>query len=260
MSTIWKCAVAFAAAAFSVGAAQAATFNATLASPGFYNGSGNSSDHFTVETASAGNVEIGLGVQYRFAPPPGIADAQVTPEVGSNIYHVLTGTSSCFGTCSLWNIEYSINTNAQSNGFYSPLGNFTVGLDVLNKGNGEHQSIPVSGLDNAYYGPSGKHATLNASSDYGEQNSQNFGFFPYYGLAGGTYNPAFNFNPLAAGDYLVTLTLLADDTTIASVQAEVIAAAAPTPVPAALPLFASGLGALGFVGWRRKRKAAALAT
>jgi hypothetical protein len=30
-----------------------------------------------------------------------------------------------------------------------------------------------------------------------------------------------------------------------------------TPIPAALPLFASGLGALGVLGWRRKRKAAA---
>jgi hypothetical protein len=30
----------------------------------------------------------------------------------------------------------------------------------------------------------------------------------------------------------------------------------PTPVPAALPLFATGLGALGLLGWRRKRKAA----
>ena len=29
----------------------------------------------------------------------------------------------------------------------------------------------------------------------------------------------------------------------------------PTPLPAALPLFATGLGALGLLGWRRKRKA-----
>jgi hypothetical protein len=37
-------------------------------------------------------------------------------------------------------------------------------------------------------------------------------------------------------------------------------ATAQTPLPAALPLFASGLGALGLLGWRRKRKnAAALA-
>jgi hypothetical protein len=32
---------------------------------------------------------------------------------------------------------------------------------------------------------------------------------------------------------------------------------AETPLPAALPLFATGLGALGLLGWRRKKKAAA---
>ena len=32
---------------------------------------------------------------------------------------------------------------------------------------------------------------------------------------------------------------------------------AETPLPAALPLFATGLGALGLLGWRRKRTAAA---
>ena len=31
----------------------------------------------------------------------------------------------------------------------------------------------------------------------------------------------------------------------------------PTPLPATLPLFATGLGALGLLGWRRKRKLAA---
>ena len=33
--------------------------------------------------------------------------------------------------------------------------------------------------------------------------------------------------------------------------------ATATPLPAALPLFATGLGALGLLGWRRKRKAQA---
>jgi hypothetical protein len=35
--------------------------------------------------------------------------------------------------------------------------------------------------------------------------------------------------------------------------------AATTPLPAALPLFATGIGAMGFIGWRRKRKAQAVA-
>ena len=35
--------------------------------------------------------------------------------------------------------------------------------------------------------------------------------------------------------------------------------AGETPLPAALPLFASGLGALGLYGWRRKKKAQAVA-
>ena len=34
----------------------------------------------------------------------------------------------------------------------------------------------------------------------------------------------------------------------------------PTPIPAALPLFATGLGALGLLGWRRKRKSNAIST
>jgi hypothetical protein len=35
--------------------------------------------------------------------------------------------------------------------------------------------------------------------------------------------------------------------------------ATPTPIPTALPLFAAGLGAMGLLGWRRKRKNAAAA-
>jgi len=36
-------------------------------------------------------------------------------------------------------------------------------------------------------------------------------------------------------------------------------AIAPTPIPTTLPLFATGLGAIGLLGWRRKRKAQAAA-
>jgi hypothetical protein len=46
---------------------------------------------------------------------------------------------------------------------------------------------------------------------------------------------------------------------IANTSGDVFATTTGTvaPLPAALPLFAGGLGALGLLGWRRKRKAAA---
>ena len=44
----------------------------------------------------------------------------------------------------------------------------------------------------------------------------------------------------------------------ANVLLEEISAVSTVPLPAALPLFATGLGALGLLGWRRKRKVAAL--
>lgn len=45
---------------------------------------------------------------------------------------------------------------------------------------------------------------------------------------------------------------LIDPNTLISID---VAFGSATPVPGALPLFASGLGALGLLGWRRKRKA-----
>src|SRR5262249_37772841 len=43
---------------------------------------------------------------------------------------------------------------------------------------------------------------------------------------------------------------------IVGLQAEISEASPPAvPLPAALPLFATGLGVLGLLGWRRKRKA-----
>jgi hypothetical protein len=53
----------------------------------------------------------------------------------------------------------------------------------------------------------------------------------------------------------ICVAILTQDSFVATATAEVSA----TPLPAALPLFAGGLGALGLLGWRRKRKAPALA-
>jgi len=56
-----------------------------------------------------------------------------------------------------------------------------------------------------------------------------------------------------SGFYLVgTVTHVAPD-------GQHVVISAVTPLPTALPLFVTGLGALGLLGWRRKKKAAALA-
>ena len=71
----------------------------------------------------------------------------------------------------------------------------------------------------------------------------------FYGPMGGEADPSFSADgdnggwlvgTAATGGYVLTIT-----------------AATATPLPAALPLFATGVGGLGLLGWRRKRKNAA---
>jgi len=51
------------------------------------------------------------------------------------------------------------------------------------------------------------------------------------------------------GAVSLTIAFTSDEPTV-----ELIASGTLTPLPAALPLFATGLGALGLFGWRRKQK------
>ena len=68
---------------------------------------------------------------------------------------------------------------------------------------------------------------------------------------------------LDAGSYALTLFYADRDHVAAyldfSVDTLGVTLEGTTPIPAALPLFASGLGGLGLLGWRRKRKAQAAA-
>jgi hypothetical protein len=81
-----------------------------------------------------------------------------------------------------------------------------------------------------------------------------------------TYNPAFitaTGGTIAGAETALVTALLAGETylnihTNAFPGGE-IRGFLVTPLPAALPLFATGLGALGLLGWRRKRKNAAIA-
>ena len=79
-----------------------------------------------------------------------------------------------------------------------------------------------------------------------------------------SYNPAFVTaeGGLANAEAALLAGLAADETylnihTTVVPGGEIRGFLTATPLPAALPLFASGLGALGLLGWRRKRKAQA---
>ena len=67
---------------------------------------------------------------------------------------------------------------------------------------------------------------------------------------------------LSPGSYLITLFYVDRQQTGASLQFSIDTQNVvinATPLPATLPLLASGLGALGLFGWRRKKKATAQA-
>ena len=59
------------------------------------------------------------------------------------------------------------------------------------------------------------------------------------------------FNPITSA-----FAVLDDDSVLIALSTQGAAVPNPVPVPAALPLFATGLSALGLIGWRRKRKRA----
>jgi hypothetical protein len=73
----------------------------------------------------------------------------------------------------------------------------------------------------------------------------------------------FALNTTVAGtfDYDLTLNFTYTTATGATeiVQGTMVLDATVTPLPAALPLFAAGLGALGLLGWRRKQTARSVA-
>jgi hypothetical protein len=77
---------------------------------------------------------------------------------------------------------------------------------------------------------------------------------PCCSLAGGMDN-ALLFLPVTASGHLTFGDAALTSTSSTSEFFTTSGTLTPTPLPATLPLFATGLGALGLLGWRRKRKA-----
>jgi len=222
MSKQIKLIVAAIAATVVTSTAKADTiaYNTALAA-GYYNGTGNPNVGFTTDTTSSG-IQLGLGVNLRFISP-------VLPTSNNN-YTVPVGPSAFPppGTAT-WDFEYSVDFGSSTLNERDT----SATLTVLNKNNGQSLSFDPSS------------PTDDATNGNGYQNAENLGFFT-------AFFTSFGFDPSAADQYVITLTLDSAGTQLASVTENVNAAA--TPLPATLPLFVSGLGALGFFGWRRKQR------
>jgi hypothetical protein len=75
---------------------------------------------------------------------------------------------------------------------------------------------------------------------------------------GGSTHPNFAGDPILFGVEAVLSSTNSSITAINDYVDNINVTVNPTPLPAALPLFATGLGALGLFGWRRKRTAQAV--
>jgi hypothetical protein len=155
----------------------------------------------------------------------------VSDSVSGNIWSVSsTGTVTLFATVPLNTGQFGLRQMA-----FAPTGFPTYGGDLF---------VSVSG-SNAGGGIAGTVDVLNSSGTVIA--------FLGTGVAGAPYDPRGLFFPDSTDLWVNDA-----DASIFSAQSSDFTPGSPvTPIPTTLPLLATGLGGLGLLGWRRKRKAQA---
>ena len=273
----YACIAALAAAAtggLGTTPASAALYDQSVV-PGVIFGSGNANGEFTVDRHN--DVELGLRGKLRFGTnnlPQNTFNSN-----GDGTYSFSAGTPDLLGpnlpgwaspTTPIWSFEWSINTN------YDNLGSFVLGdltyemgldfdptagtmfqtfdpINILAPGYGDH-SIGDNSTDETT-----DHVAGN-STDYGNllttyivaQNSWTYEFY-------NEFFPFNGFDPNQDGTYTIYLAAFDGANELARTSIDIIVGTgtpSEVPIPGAALLFASGLGALGFAGRKKAKKAA----
>lgn len=177
----------------------------------------------------SGTVDSSLFVTPGSSPPTEIGPQSMTLFTAAN-YASMTARPGIVGG-GVYQVQDSDGTNLTFDNLFNPA------------------ASPNYSLDN-----NGLLFAVGDPNSYGDYDS--FNIFSVGGVISGSLNDFLGAGGVPgdgqvwsqAGPGTLTITL---ETTTNS---------AATPLPAALPLFATGLGALGLFGWRRKRKAQAATT
>ncbi len=212
-------------------AVPALSYDQTLASPGWFDGTGNPNGGFTVATDNG--VLLAMRAKNRFDPN--------VVHTSSNVYTLYTGAGTN-PLLALWNFEYDINVDpTSSSGLTLGAVTATLSISVNSVLAGTLNPMAVAAgagqiTDDSLWNGAKTSGVASYATAWIAQNSENLGFFGN------------GFDPNQPAVYDITLTVSGQTGVLDSLTIEVNA----VPEPASAALLA--MGALGLGALRRRAK------